>query len=190
MGSFMLLAVTNHITHDVASVPFLWILPLTLYLLTFILCFEGRGWYRRHIFLGPLLVVVGAMAWALHADRSIHDIKEAVALFSAGLFVCCMFFHGELADMKPAPRYLTTLLPDGLARRRAGRRLSSASSRRGSSRPTTSSASASWSRCCSRSTSCAACRSSCRCSSSAASGFTAYHVYHYIESLSQQRAAS
>ncbi|MGZ8262895.1 MAG: spermidine synthase [Burkholderiales bacterium] len=108
MGSFMLLAVTNHITHDVASVPFLWILPLTLYLVTFILCFEGSGWYRRHFFLGPLLVVVGAMAWALHAERGIHDIKEAVALFSAGLFVCCMFFHGELANMKPAPRYLTT----------------------------------------------------------------------------------
>ncbi|HUP96177.1 MAG TPA: fused MFS/spermidine synthase [Burkholderiales bacterium] len=108
MGSFMLLAVTNHITHDVASVPFLWILPLTIYLLTFILCFEGRGWYRRNIFLGPLIMVAAAMAWALHADRSIHDIKEAVALFSAGLFVCCMFFHGELADMKPAPRYLTS----------------------------------------------------------------------------------
>ena len=108
MGSFMLLAVTNHITHDVASVPFLWILPLTIYLITFILCFEGRGWYRRHIFLGPVLVAVGAMAWALHADRGIHDIKESVALFSAGLFVCCMFFHGELANMKPAPRYLTS----------------------------------------------------------------------------------
>ena len=108
MGSFMLLAVTNHITHDVASVPFLWILPLTIYLLTFILCFEGRGWYRRQVFLGPLIIVAAAMAWALHADRSIHDIKEAVALFSAGLFLCCMFFHGELADMKPAPRYLTS----------------------------------------------------------------------------------
>lgn len=108
MGSFMLLAVTNHITHDVASVPFLWILPLTIYLITFIVSFEGRGWYRRHIFLGPLLIAIGAMAWSLHADRSIHDIKESVALFSAGLFVCCMFFHGELANMKPAPRYLTS----------------------------------------------------------------------------------
>jgi len=108
MGSFLLLAVTNHITHDVASVPFLWILPLTIYLVTFILCFEGRGWYKRHIFLGPLLIAVGAMAWSLHEDRGIHDIKESVALFSAGLFVCCMFFHGELANMKPAPRYLTS----------------------------------------------------------------------------------
>jgi hypothetical protein len=107
MGSLMLLAVTNHITHDVASVPFLWILPLTLYLLTFILCFEGRGWYRRAIFLGPLLVVVCALAWALHAERGIADIKEALPLNLVGLFVMCMFFHGELAESKPAPAYLT-----------------------------------------------------------------------------------
>ncbi len=108
MGSFMLLAVTNHIAHDVASVPFLWILPLTLYLVTFILCFEGRGWYQRRFFIGPLLVVVAAMAWGLHADGGIMDIKEAIPLYLAGLFVSCMFFHGELANMKPAPRYLTS----------------------------------------------------------------------------------
>jgi SAM-dependent methyltransferase len=107
MGSFMLLAVTNHITHDVASVPFLWILPLTLYLLSFILCFEGRGWYRRAVFLVPLLAVVCAMAWALHEEGGLMDIKLAVPLNLAGLFVMCMFFHGELADRKPAPRYLT-----------------------------------------------------------------------------------
>ena len=41
MASAFLLAVTNHITHDVASVPFLWLLPLTLYLLTFILVFSS-----------------------------------------------------------------------------------------------------------------------------------------------------
>ena len=107
MGAFMLLAVTNHITHDIASVPFLWILPLTLYLVTFILCFEGRGWYQRRIFLVPLLVIVCAMAWALHEERGIMDIKEALPLNLVGLFVMCMFFHGELAARKPAPRYLT-----------------------------------------------------------------------------------
>ncbi len=107
LGSFMLIAVTNHITHDVASVPFLWILPLTLYLLSFVLCFEGRNWYQRSIFFGPLLVVIGAMAWALHANEGIMEIKQAIPLFSAGLFVMCMFFHGELARLKPAPRYLT-----------------------------------------------------------------------------------
>ncbi len=107
MGAFMLLAVTNHITHDIASVPFLWILPLTLYLLTFILCFEGRGWYQRRIFIVPLAAIVCAMAWALHEERGIMEIKEAVPLSLVGLFVMCMFFHGELAARKPAPRYLT-----------------------------------------------------------------------------------
>lgn len=107
MGSFMLIAVTNHITHDVASVPFLWILPLSLYLLSFVLCFEGRNWYQRTIFLGPLLVIVGAMAWALHTDGGVMNIKEAIPLFAVGLFVMCMFFHGELAALKPAPRHLT-----------------------------------------------------------------------------------
>ncbi len=107
MGSFMLLAVTNHITHDVASVPFLWILPLIIYLLSFIFCFEGRGWYQRHIFLGPLLVIVTVMAWTLHTEGGLMDIKMAIPLNLAGLFVMCMFFHGELAARKPAPRYLT-----------------------------------------------------------------------------------
>ncbi|HET9664980.1 MAG TPA: hypothetical protein VFP00_12205, partial [Burkholderiales bacterium] len=107
MGSFMLLGVTNHITHDVASVPFLWILPLTLYLVTFILCFEGRGWYQRRIFFVPVLAVVVAMAWGLHAEGGVMDIKGAIPLYAAGLFICCMFFHGELAAMKPSPRYLT-----------------------------------------------------------------------------------
>ena len=107
MGSYMLLAVTNHITQNVASVPFLWILPLILYLLTFILSFEGRGWYQRRFFLGPLAVILVAMAWGLNAGGDIMDVTDAVPLYCAGLFVCCMFYHGELAGLKPAPRYLT-----------------------------------------------------------------------------------
>ena len=108
MGSATLLSVTNHITHDVASVPFLWLMPLTSYLITFILCFEGRGLYNRWVFLGPLIVVVCALAWFMHEEGGIMEFKVAVPLFSAGLFVMCMFFHGELAATKPAPRYLTT----------------------------------------------------------------------------------
>ena len=108
LGSFMLIAVTNHITHDVASVPFLWIVPLTIYLLSFVLCFEGRNWYQRRIFVLPLLALVCAMGWALQTEGGILDIKIAIPLFIAGLFVMCMFFHGELAALKPAPRFLTT----------------------------------------------------------------------------------
>lgn len=108
MGSFMLIAVTNHITHDVASVPFLWIVPLSLYLLSFVLCFEGRSWYKRNVFFLPLAILVPAMAWGLHAHGGVLNIKQAIPLFCAGLMVMCMFFHGELAALKPSPRYLTS----------------------------------------------------------------------------------
>ena len=103
----MLLAVTNHITQNIASIPLLWLAPLTLYLLTFILCFEGRGWYRRWLIVIPFLALLPAMAWGLQAHSGVLEIKKAVPLYCIGLFVSCMFFHGELALAKPAPRYLT-----------------------------------------------------------------------------------
>ena len=84
MGSYMLLAVTNHITQNVASVPFLWILPLILYLVTFILCFEGRGWYQRRFFLGPLAVIVGRHGLGLHAGGDIMDVTDAVPIYLRG----------------------------------------------------------------------------------------------------------
>ena len=110
LASVLLLSISNHITQNVASIPFLWVLPLTLYLLTFVLCFEGRGgrgWYIRTIWLGPTLVVLGLMAWGLTADRGVLHIDSAVPLYCGGLFLACMFCHGELAHAKPAPRYLT-----------------------------------------------------------------------------------
>jgi len=110
LGSVLLLAATSHITQNIASVPFLWVLPLTLYLLTFVLAFEGRGgrgWYERRWWLFPTLVLVVAMSWGLSASRGVLDIGVAVPLYCVGLFFACMFCHGELAHAKPAPRYLT-----------------------------------------------------------------------------------
>ena len=107
MGSWMLLAITNHVTQNIASIPFLWLVPLALYLLTFILCFESDGWYQRSYLLGPCAVLLGFCAWGLQSSDVTLDIKTAVPLYLAGLFVFCMFFHGELAKMRPAPRYLT-----------------------------------------------------------------------------------
>ena len=107
MGSFMLVATTNHMTQNIASMPLLWVLPLALYLLTFILCFEGRGWYHRFVFFGPVLTVLVAMVY-VNSDLSLLlDLKVALPVFAAGLFAVCMFCHGELATLKPAPRYLT-----------------------------------------------------------------------------------
>ena len=103
MGSVMLLAVTNHVTQNVASVPFLWVLPLSLYLLTFVLAFDHPRWYRRPVFVVLVALAVPAMAWLIPS----LDLKLAAAVFFAGLFVACMFCHGELARMRPDPRYLT-----------------------------------------------------------------------------------
>ncbi len=58
MGSVMLLAVTNHVTQNIASVPFLWVLPLSIYLLTFILTFDHPRWYQRWFFIVALAGLV------------------------------------------------------------------------------------------------------------------------------------
>jgi hypothetical protein len=106
-GSALLLSVTNHITQNVASVPFLWIVPLGLYLLSFVLCFDASGWYRRGLFLRLLGVLLGGMAYALSPSFASLPIKLLIPLFCAGLFVGCMFCHGELARVKPDPAHLT-----------------------------------------------------------------------------------
>lgn len=107
-ASVLLLAITNHLSQNVAAIPFLWVLPLSVYLLTFILCFEGKGWYRRNPYLQLLAVALGAMAYGLAGDLEGNvSIKVMIPLFTMGLFTCCMVCHGELARMKPHPRYLT-----------------------------------------------------------------------------------
>ena len=107
-GSALLLAVTNHISQNIASVPFLWILPLTLYLLSFILCFDARGWYRREWFLRMLGIALGAMTYALEPSFAGLPWKVLILQYCVGLFVCCMFCHGELARLKPHPGHLTS----------------------------------------------------------------------------------
>ena len=103
MGSVMLLAVTNHVTQNVASVPFLWVLPLSLYLLTFVLAFDHPRWYQRSVFIAAVAIAVPAMAWLIPS----LDLKLAASVFFVGLFVACMFCHGELARLRPDPRHLT-----------------------------------------------------------------------------------
>jgi hypothetical protein len=106
-ASVLLLAVTNHITQNIAAVPLLWLLPLTLYLLTFILCFDGRGWYKRDWILAMLAAALGVMAWTFADTNLTHDLPLNIGVFSVGLFLACMFCHGELVRQRPAPAYLT-----------------------------------------------------------------------------------
>ena len=112
LGSILLLAISNHLTQNISSIPLMWVVPLALYLLTFILCFDAKGahsiWYQRTLFLPLLAVLVIAMSWTL-ADKDLHFMLYwQIGLFSVGLFVACMFCHGELVALKPHPRHLTT----------------------------------------------------------------------------------
>jgi SAM-dependent methyltransferase len=106
-ASILLLAITNHLTQNVAAIPFLWLLPLSLYLFSFILCFDDAWWYRRTTFLGFFAVAVGSMAYALSPEFQNHPIKVMIPFFAVGLFICCMVCHGELARLKPHPSQLT-----------------------------------------------------------------------------------
>ncbi len=106
-SSFLLLAVSNHICQNIASIPLLWIAPLSIYLLTFILCFDSSRWYRVSTFRAMLAAGLGVMGWTLADSELTHHLQLQIAVFCAGLFLVCMFCHGELARLKPAPRYLT-----------------------------------------------------------------------------------
>jgi hypothetical protein len=106
LASWLLLAVTNHITQNVAAVPFLWILPLSLYLFTFVLCFESDRWYRRGVFLPLAAGVLLLCAFGLQHHIG-SNVRTGLPIYVGGLFVLCMFLHGETARLRPAPRYLT-----------------------------------------------------------------------------------
>jgi MFS family permease/SAM-dependent methyltransferase len=108
LGSVLLLAISNHLTQNISSIPLMWVVPLSIYLITFILCFDGKGWYRRTWFLPLLAIAIVAMSWMLADSRMHFQLYWQIAVFSAGLFIACMFCHGELVEKKPHPKHLTT----------------------------------------------------------------------------------
>jgi SAM-dependent methyltransferase len=106
-GSVLLLAVTNHLTQNVASVPLLWLAPLTLYLATFIIAFEGKNWYRPQWVWPLLLVWLCVMGWLLVESDFQFNMPVQLGVFLPGLFLGCLFCHGELYRLRPAPSRLT-----------------------------------------------------------------------------------
>jgi hypothetical protein len=134
-GSVALMATTTHISTDIASVPLLWIVPLALYLITFIITFDRPSWYRRTLFAVIAIISIYATAMMHHLHAGAHSSLEGgtiglvfayfddtsiliprlqitamhvlVANFTA-MFAICMICHGELVQLRPAPRYLTS----------------------------------------------------------------------------------
>ena len=106
-GSVLLLAVTNHLTQNVASVPLLWLAPLTLYLASFIVTFEGGRFYRAEHLWIFLLAWLAAMGWLIADAEFRFELPLQLGVFLPGLFLGCVFCHGELYRLRPAPQHLT-----------------------------------------------------------------------------------
>lgn len=106
IASTMLLATTNQICQQVAAVPLLWVLPLAIYLLSFVICFDNPRWYRRGVFHPALGAAVFIALAVLNSPNA--GIAIQIGAYSALLFCVCMVCHGELARLKPHYSHLTS----------------------------------------------------------------------------------
>jgi hypothetical protein len=100
-GGMMLTAVTHHMSENIAAIPLLWLPPLGLYLLSFILAFQGAWQPLRQPMLRAVFFAVALMAYMLRDIRAQWPIMLSVPLFLIGLFVTCFFLHGELYARRP-----------------------------------------------------------------------------------------
>lgn len=106
-GVMLLLAITNKLCQDIAVVPFLWVLPLSLYLLSFIISFDSPRWYHRAFWLPLFAVLLGMVLWNLYKAESHPDITPLATLYLGTMFVACMVCHGEVYRLRPGASRLT-----------------------------------------------------------------------------------
>ena len=106
-GVMLLLAITNKLCQDIAVVPFLWVLPLSLYLLSFIISFDSPRWYHRAFWLPLFAVLLGMVLWNLYQAESHPDITPLATLYLGTMFVACMVCHGEVYRLRPGASRLT-----------------------------------------------------------------------------------
>src|SRR5262249_7460211 len=100
-GTLTLMSFTTYITQDISPIPLFWILPLAVYLITFILLFSNPKIYLRRTFTFAWMVL-----WFAELFVSRDEFGVLVAVNLALLFFMCMVFHGELVTSRPAPAYL------------------------------------------------------------------------------------
>ncbi len=107
LGSYFLVALTNHLTQNIPSFPMMWVLPLVIYLLSFTLCFESDRWYPQRAFRAATLIALFTLCVLLLQERQIRNLVWQIGLFLLGLFIVCMYCHGELARSRPETTRLT-----------------------------------------------------------------------------------
>ncbi len=103
--SLLLLAVTSQITQEVAVIPFLWVLPMALYLLSFVLTFSSRSLYRRGLF--TILLVVGTAGSLLMLVLPQTHFIIQIVIFNFFLLIACIVCNGELYALRPPAARLT-----------------------------------------------------------------------------------
>ena len=117
-GSVLLLSLTSQMTQDIAVVPFLWVVPLSLYLLTFVIAFDHPRWYRRRLVLPMVVVSVASTlflmnwehlsdGWPLVTQVDEWPLALQVVVYCSTIFFTCLLCHGEIVRRKPHPRHLT-----------------------------------------------------------------------------------
>jgi spermidine synthase len=107
MASLFLLSVTNQVSQEVAVIPFLWIVPLAIYLLSFILAFSDSRWYDRRVYAFLFSLASLAMLWVLIRAGTLNIFIQ-IATYSLLLFLACMICHGELYRLRPHADHLTS----------------------------------------------------------------------------------
>ncbi len=108
-GSMLLLSLTSQMCQDVAVVPFLWVLPLSLYLLTFVISFDHERWYLRSVAIPLAVIAIGLAIWLMNLQYASSEwpLYRQIAIYCGAIFFGCLVCHGEVARMKPPVRYLT-----------------------------------------------------------------------------------
>lgn len=105
-ASSLLLATTNMLCEEVITVPLLWVLPLSIYLVTFIVCFDHPRWYQRAV-IHPLFILALPLTCALLHSSQNQSFLMRLLFPLVLLFVTCMICHGELVRRKPEVQHLT-----------------------------------------------------------------------------------
>ncbi|HUZ93880.1 MAG TPA: fused MFS/spermidine synthase [Edaphobacter sp.] len=108
-AAMQLSAVTSHITSNIAAIPLLWILPLAVYLITFILAFEFPRFYRRSIVVRLMVVMLASLGYAISKMDTSIPIGLAILFFLFECFIACLFCHAEAYALRPRRPSETTL---------------------------------------------------------------------------------
>jgi spermidine synthase len=108
-AAMQLCAVTSHLSQNIAAIPLLWVLPLGVYLLTFIVAFDMPGFYRRWLMVRLLALGLAALAWMLSQTDATWPIQFSIGFFLIELFIACLFCHSETYALRPANPSESTL---------------------------------------------------------------------------------